>query len=69
MEGSTAILLISSTKIEFFFLPGPTTGHSHAIGIQNYPITPSSALLVPHVSSPCSDANGGIDPLALGSPD
>ena len=45
------------------------TGRSHAAGVQHDPVAPSSTLLAPPVSSPCPDANGGIDLLAIGSLD
>ena len=48
-----------------FFLLGLVTSHSHAASIQLDPVTPSSASLVPFISSPCPDANGGIDLLAI----
>ena len=50
-----------------FILPGLAIGRSHATSVQHDPVTPSSALLVPPISSPCPGANGGIDLLAIGS--
>ena len=54
-------------RSRFFFLSRPATSCSHAAGVQPNPITPSSASLVPPVSSPFPSANGGIDLLAIGS--
>ena len=52
-----------------FFLSGFVTGHSPTASIRHDPITPSSVLLAPPISSPCPDTNGGIDHLAIGSSD
>ena len=43
-------------------------GHSPFAIVRHELVTLSYALLAPPVSSPCSDANGGIDVLAIGSP-
>ena len=67
MHNSIVILLISSTKMAFFFLPGLATGRSHAAGVQPDPATPSSALLASPAYSPCPDVNREIDLLAIGS--
>ena len=48
-----------------FFLSRPVTGHSHIISAQPNLVTFSSVLLVPLAFSPCPNANGGIDPLAI----
>ena len=64
----TAILRISSTKIASF-LHGLATSRSHAASVQHDLITHSSPLLVPPISSPCLDANGGNDFPAIGSLD
>ena len=50
-----------------FFLSVPATGHSHAASIQHDLATSSFVLLVPPVFSPSSDANEGIDLLAISS--
>ena len=52
-----------------FSLSGPVIGHSHAASIQRGLAGPSSIMLAHPVSSPCTDANGGIDFLAIGSSD
>ena len=52
-----------------FSLSRLATGHSPSISVQRGLVAPSSTLLVPSVSSPCSNANGGIGPLATGSSD
>ena len=52
-----------------FFLSKSITGRFPTTIIQHELITPSSALLASPVSSPCSEANGGIDLLAIGSSD
>ena len=44
----------------------PATGHSLAASVRCGLAAPSSVLLDPHVSSPCPDANGGIDLLVIG---
>ena len=50
-----------------FSLSGPATGHSPTTSIRCGLAAPSSVLRAPPVSSPCPDANGGIDPLMIGS--
>ena len=52
-----------------FFLFGIATGHSSTASVRRDRATPSSIFLAPLISSPCLDANGGIDPLAIGSSD
>ena len=52
-----------------FSLSGPLTSHSPTASIRCGLAAPSSVLLAPPVSSPCPDANGGIDPLVIGSLD
>ena len=42
---------------------GPITSRSPATIVRHELVTPSSVLLAPPVSSPCLDANGGIDIL------
>ena len=46
---------------------GHATGRSPTAIIRHELVTPSFALLAPPISSPCSDANGGIDLLEIGS--
>ena len=52
-----------------FFQSGSATGHSHTVSIRPDLVTPLSVFLIPPVSSPCLDANGGIDLLEIGSSD
>ena len=52
-----------------FSLYGPVTGHSPTANIRCGLPAPSSVLLAPPISSPCLDASGGIDLLAVGSLD
>ena len=52
-----------------FSLSRPVTGHSPAVSVRHSLAAPLFALLVPLISSPCPNANGGIDPLAIGSSD
>ena len=52
-----------------FFLSRSTTSHSPAAIVQHEFVTPSSILLAPLISSPCLDANGGINLLAIRSSD
>ena len=49
------------------FLSKPATGHSLTASARRDPTNPSSALLAPHISSPCPGANGEINPLEIGS--
>ena len=51
-----------------FSLSRPATGHSPFASVRYDPVTPSSILLAPLVSSPCTNANGG-NPLRIGSSD
>ena len=44
-----------------FFLFGLAKNHFHTADVQRDPAIPSFALLAPSVSSPCLDANEGID--------
>ena len=46
---------------------GPVTGHSRIVSAKPDLTTLSSVLLVPLAFSPCLDASGGIDLLAIGS--
>ena len=48
-----------------FFLYGPTTGHSLVACVRRELATPSFVSLAPPASSPCLDANGGIDLLVI----
>ena len=50
-----------------FFQSGLATNHSRVVSARPDLATLSSVLLVPLVFSPCPDANGGIDLLAIGS--
>ena len=50
-------------------LSGPATGHSTAASVRHGLTAPSFNLLAPPISYPCSDANGGIDLLPIGSSD
>ena len=68
MHNWTVILYIFS-KIVTFFLSGSATGHSLAVSVRRDLATLSSILLASHISSPCPDANGGIDLLAIRSSD
>ena len=52
-----------------FFLSRSTTSHSPTAIVQHEFVTPSSILLAPLSSSPCLDANGGINLLAIRSSD
>ena len=52
-----------------FFLSRSITGHFPTTIVRHELITLSSALLAPPVSSPCPDANRGIDLLAIRSSD
>ena len=63
----TAILHVSFAKIAFFFPPGLANDRFHVVDVQRNPAIPSSTLLAPLVSSPCLDANEGIDLWATGS--
>ena len=51
-----------------FFLPRPVDNRFHSIDVQRDPAIPSSILPTPPVSSPCLDANEGIDLHATRSP-
>ena len=51
-----------------FSLSRLATGHSPFASVRYDPVTPSSILLAPLVSSPCTNANGG-NPLVIGSSD
>ena len=68
MRSSTAILYLFS-KIGNFSLFRPITSHSLVVVVQHGLAAPSSILLAPSVSSPCPDANGGIDLLMAKSSD
>ena len=48
-----------------FSLSGSATGHSPATNVRRGLVAPSFVLLAPLVSSPCLDADGGIDLLAV----
>ena len=50
-----------------FFQSGLAAGHSRVVSARLDLVTLSSVLLVPLAFSPCLDANGGIDLLAIGS--
>ena len=50
-----------------FFQSGPATSHSHAVSASPNPATLSYVSFVPLAFSPCPDAKGGIDLLAIGS--
>ena len=52
-----------------FSLSVTATSRSPSASVRRGLAAPSSALLTPPISSPCSDANGGIGPLAIGSSD
>ena len=52
-----------------FFLLGPANNHFHAEDVQRDPVIPLSTLPSPLVSSPCLNANEGIDLQAIGSSD
>ena len=51
-----------------FFLPGPANNLFSVVDVQRNPAIPSSALLAPHISSPCLDTNEGIGHRATRSP-
>ena len=52
-----------------FSLFGPATSHSPVASVRCGLVAPSSVLFAPLVSSPCPDANRGIDLLAIESSD
>ena len=52
-----------------FSLSRPITGHSLTASIRRGFEASLSVLLAPPVSSPCREANGGIDLLEVGSSD
>ena len=67
VEAQLNCYLIHLFQDRGFSLSRHTTSHSLAASVRHGLTAPSSALLAPHVSSPCLDTNGGIGPLAIGS--